>query len=93
MAIRADDEADATACANNEEDGEGEVAAPSADAGVAAEDGEEAKNLDTKESEREDIGCGGEAGGEDRGGHEGGVCAERGGRVFCCYVDRGEEGG
>ena len=43
---------------------------------MAAEDGEEAEDFDAEEGQREDVCCGGEAGGEDCGGHEGCVGGE-----------------
>ncbi|KAK5012449.1 hypothetical protein LTR60_004374, partial [Cryomyces antarcticus] len=66
-----DCDADSTSGARDEEDGEGEVAVPRDVAQVPAEDGEEAKDFDREEREREDVRCGWEAGGEDCGGHEG----------------------
>lgn len=55
---------------------EEDMAGPGDVAQLAAEDGEEAENFDGEEHEAEDVGCGGEAGGEDGGSHYGGVGRE-----------------
>lgn len=54
---------------------------------MPAEDGEEAEDFDAEEREGEDVCCGGKAGGEHGGGHEGCVGGEG------CWEPKGGGGG
>lgn len=53
--------------------------APRDVAEVPPENGKEPEDFDTEQGEAEDMGGAGETGGEDCGGHEGGVGGEGGG--------------
>jgi len=55
------------------------VPAPGNVAEVPPENGKEPEDFDTEQGEAEDMGGAGETGGEDCGGHEGGVGGEGGG--------------
>jgi hypothetical protein len=94
VAAAAQDQADAAAGTEHEQGSEGDVAAPRALAGVAAEDREEPEDLDGEEREGEDLAGAGQAAGQDGGGHQGGVGAEAGGDVLVSGVEgRGGRGG
>src|SRR3569833_2390122 len=72
-----DDDADAGAGAEHQQGGEGGVVTPAAVAGVAAEDGEQAEDLDAEEGEAEDLAGRGQAAGQHRRRHQGGVGRQR----------------